>query len=1429
MPDKNLSRRRFLIAKGTAGYEDKRVPSLPSVEKDVARVKELFTRMGYEVALSNLEISPTSRAFRSALGNWTRETDRNDSDIVVVYYSGHGEIEQNRHYLLTADSNPDDLLDTAIPTEDLGRRFAGSQIQLVLLLIDTCYAGSGAGDIAKVISEIKGLFSKEGAGFFVIAAARPKEEAWQGIFAEALASALNDERLGGALQEFLVPTSVSTAVNRYFRDRNLSQLTMVYDAYAGYDDPPFFSNPRFKPNARSGLDLATQKRLGSMAPEDILVHWGPRSRGVELDSQAGWYFTGRNTVLREIVSYLGKSPAGAKPLVITGAPGAGKSAVLSRLVMLADPEYRARVPLPAGVDEETIPPGGAIDVAVHVKGKTVGEVLQFIGGKVAGDGAKTVDELLSALKGRAQPATVVVDALDEAKEPEALIEQVLLPAAALDNVRLLVGTRGHMLGRFGGNHDLINLDDDGHKTDDIQDYVSGRLLAASEPETQTPYRGRTELARAVAKRVAEKANGVFLIARLVAENLIKDSSVVDPADPAWIAKLPGSVVEAFQDYLRRFGGEEPRVRDLLLPLAYAEGEGLPWANLWAPLASAVAERSYTDEDVAWVREKAGAYIAEALESGQSVYRLYHQALADYFHNPELDGERNRRIASALMAAVPVNGETGSQAWLEANPYVRQHLSAHAAAGGMLAQLISDPMYLVAADPTRLLAALNRSQTELVGNIEGIYKQVVHRFAGARPDERASYLEMSARKQGEAEFAARIARLPLKRLWKPKWAWWQESHSQRVLEGHSGSVDSVAVGRLCGRDVIVSGGWDGTVRVWDAETGEPAVKIGVLTGHSNYVTSVAVGRLCGREVIVSGSWDGTVRVWDVETGMPAVKIGVLTGHSNYVTSVAVGWLRGREVIVSGSNDKTVRVWDVETGKPVEKIGVLTGHSNYVTSVAVGRLCGREVIVSGSETVRVWDAETGKHGENIDGLTGHSDYVASVAVGQLCGQDVVISGHTSGKVRVWDAETGKAVEKFGMLTGHSGEVTSVAVGRLRGRDVIVSGSNDNTVRVWDMETGKPVERIGMLTGHSGEVTSVAVGRLCGRDVIVSGSSDKTVRVWDVETGNPVERFGVFTALWKRITRTRVVLAKPMKRVRPFTRYSWLVTSVAVGRVGLRDVIVSGSNYAAVRVWDAETGRLVKNINGRRASGFWVPSVVVVGRHYDRDVIVSASWDEVAVWDAETGKAIRKIETLSDYMKSVAVGRLCGRDVIVSCGKEVWVWDVKAVVNLGLPYMRGNSVAVGRLCGRDVIVSGGKEVRVWDARAGRRAEKIGKLRGHSGEVASVALGQMCGRDVIVSGSSDKTVRAWDAETGKPVERIGVLTGHSEKVTSVAMGRLGDRDVIISGSLDKTVRVWDAETGKPASPIFLDAEVHSVSAKGALIATGTSLGIVVIELSEN
>ena len=69
----------------------------------------------------------------------------------------------------------------------------------------------------------------------------------------------------------------------------------------------------------------------------------------------------------------------------------------------------------------------------------------------------------------------------------------------------------------------------------------------------------------------------------------------------------------------------------------------------------------------------------------------------------------------------------------------------------------------------------------------------------------------------------------------------------------------------------------------------------LEGHTDWVTSVAFSP-DGKD-IVSGSWDKTIRMWDAQTGN--LVSDPFEGHTDEVTSVAFS--PDRKYIVSGSCD------------------------------------------------------------------------------------------------------------------------------------------------------------------------------------------------------------------------------------------------------------------------------------------------------------------------------------------------------------------------------------------------------------------------------------------------------------------------------------------------------------------------------------------------
>ena len=111
---------------------------------------------------------------------------------------------------------------------------------------------------------------------------------------------------------------------------------------------------------------------------------------------------------------------------------------------------------------------------------------------------------------------------------------------------------------------------------------------------------------------------------------------------------------------------------LLLPLAYARGSGIPWADVWLPLANALKPEgapAYTHSDFEWIRTHASSYVIGITsgESPRSVYRLYHRSFGDFLRKDERyargdydqHGDEHKIVAALLPGALALCGaETG---------------------------------------------------------------------------------------------------------------------------------------------------------------------------------------------------------------------------------------------------------------------------------------------------------------------------------------------------------------------------------------------------------------------------------------------------------------------------------------------------------------------------------------------------------------------------------------------------------------------------------------------------------------------------------------------------------------------------------------------------------------------------------------------------
>ncbi|MDX3539642.1 caspase family protein, partial [Streptomyces sp. MB09-01] len=538
--------RRFLIAAVVADYPKNQEWNRPGLVQARDRVVDLFTgTLGYRL-YDPLPLSPTRQQLTEALRAFCRSPERREDDLLTLYLSCHGEILDGgeEHVLLTTDTDPNDLVGTALPTAELTRAMLrDTSIRRVMLLLDACYISQGGNQLAAAALERLGATwgTSSGSGLVVVSSAQPHQTATAGLFPKLLGDAVTNLSVAGHGPGTLSVNAVVQHINGA-KDRPGNQRIGLAMVGLDGEPPPFFPNPRHDVHLNE-VDLALQqaaafdqqdRRRESEFTSRLLVramaYQG--APGDDLTAPA-WWFSGRHYALHDLATWL-NTPAGSEESacrVVTAAPGSGKTAVLGLIAALSHPERRRTVPTRAlGLSQDLLAPG-TIDVAVYAQRLTDADVLDAIAA-AARLRTGTVGELLDALDHRTRPLTVLIDALDEAATPDTLCATVLRPLIehSRGRIRLLLGTRPYLLPRLGidpgDTGQVIDLDSPRYADREaLTTYTARTLLQA---RSTSPYRERPHAVRRVARAVASAAGKSFLIARITAGTLAASPTIPNP-------------------------------------------------------------------------------------------------------------------------------------------------------------------------------------------------------------------------------------------------------------------------------------------------------------------------------------------------------------------------------------------------------------------------------------------------------------------------------------------------------------------------------------------------------------------------------------------------------------------------------------------------------------------------------------------------------------------------------------------------------------------------------------------------------------------------------------------------------------------------------------------------------------------------------------
>ena len=803
-------------------------------------------------------------------------------------------------------------------------------------------------------------------------------------------------------------------------------------------------------------------------------HWVRSVRG---SSGGGpFLFTGRDRILADVARFASRREPGL--CVVTGMPGAGKSAVLSGLVVRS---LAAQI-LPADLCDRL--PDSRVDVAVHARDRNAGELAAELGATWSLDptalGAQAA--VTAYLEDRESGPLIVVDAVDEAAAADDVLAFVFdLSALA----RVIIGVRPS--GAQAGDgpapippllralHPLVvDLDAEMYKTeDDVAEYVARRLAADPRESGYGPNGGWTDelLVAVIGREVARTAGKNFLVAQFMIEELLIRAPLRDFSGRwsdalAWPTRVEDWMA---RDLRRRLPGTDARLAELLRPLAFAERGGLP-VGIWQEAAGLFRREPVALTELDEVVRRLGFFVASS-GGADTRYSLRHEAFNAYFRSGPFQQEYASLLFTAVLAAVPVDG--AHRRWDSAPPYVRENVLTHARAAARLdAVVVEESQCLAAVDLEAAGVPLAAAGSVEARQASATFRRASYAAAGSFSD-RTAALAFHASLAGYRWMSDALATHTGRSGWRTEWR--AGGIAAGVPVGTPTSTWSVmAVRASDGWPALVTSDVNGTVSVTEASTQMLlGPRLRLPDRAEPPTTTTAWNGSSGDVYVATGSESGRVRIW-LATGTRADTSPIATfGLEPPIRHVVpVSGPAGTDLLWIASGDPTrVTVWPVgardTSTEPLFDMRP-TVEADAVRPVGRGTVSSGVLTAASSGELGLWTFPPNREPEVVTVLAAAPVRGLSTAgsVDRFC---VVVDRREVLDVKWWDErridQVAESVSEGGPLSrytlGGDGTGCHLAVARDDGRIVVwqLRPGNGPQVRT-RFDFGSPVRALEFL---------------------------------------------------------------------------------------------------------------------------------------------------------------------------------------------------------------------------------------------------------------------------------------------------------------------------------------------------------------------------------
>lgn len=609
-----------------------------------------------------------------------------------------------------------------------------------------------------------------------------------------------------------------------------------------------------------------------------------------------------------------------------------------------------------------------------------------------------------------------------------------------------------------------------------------------------------------------------------------------------------------------------------------------------------------------------------------------------------------------------------------------------------------------------------------------------------------------------------------------------------------------------RKTIACVNYDGTVRLWDGETGK---KTNVFQEDSEWVDDVQFSP--DGKMVASGTVDGTVKLWERATGK---EIRSLKGHLSQVSTIRFS--PDGQTIAAANYDGTIILWDVATERELKTLPGFSDSGNSRIESIFFSPNGQFIVSCGSiypsNVIKLWEVSTGKELKTLDvGDDILSDIYISSNSQTLVYSTGILNNHS---VHYWNILENIEIRNIPVpgKTFFGPDERLIAVIDEKERDLnrelfgIFDRNDKGLISLWDTSTGKKVRTNNIFPDIPFQIYFSPDGKMIA---IKSYSYDRD----DPLFANSKRKGRV--SFWSR-EGTKLSTIEQLGEIFNPT-FSPDGQKVAVASFG-HD---AKGRHIILNLWDVSTGRLLKTVSDELIQFSQRALSVGLGIRFSPDgkVIAAISSSGLAkFFDSSTGAELD--------LPNINPSHDIDRPSIISR-------DGKNLITLGTDgSMRRQDRSTGKIIYKlkrwdAVLVSAArisndnKTITTvnWYGKLQKRELATGQILNTIDlpfhKLASTLEFSPDGREVAAT-MSDDTVKIWDATTGKEIATLKEYASQSDLAWLKDELRFSPDGTIVAalgsdyqGLYDKggKLELWEVSTGKPIQFAEIPSGVKNIS----------------------